>query len=119
MMPLRRLIFLSLCLLMSGVSAARAERVHEIVTHDDVKIDVIAEGRGPLVVLLPGRGRDSLDFDDFAADLAKAGFRVSRPQPRGAGKSEGPMQNLTLHDFARDIAAVIRHEGNQPAVIVG
>src|SRR5450755_4995076 len=29
------------------------------------------------------------------------------------------MQNLTLHDLARDIAAVIRHEGGQPAVIVG
>lgn len=115
----RGLIVFSLCLLMSGVSAARAERVHEIVTHDDVRIDVIAEGQGPLVVLLPGRGRDSLDFDAFAADIAKAGFRVLRPQPRGAGKSEGPLQNLTLHDFARDIAAVIKHEGNQPAVIVG
>lgn len=108
-----------LCLFALGVSAARAERVHEIVTHDDVRIEVIAEGQGPLVVLLPGRGRDSLDFDDFAADIAKSGFRVLRPQPRGAGKSEGPMQNLTLHDFACDIAAVIRHEGKLPAVIVG
>ena len=61
----------------------------------------------------------SLDFDAFAADIAKSGFRVLRPQPRGAGKSEGPMQNSTLHDFARDIAAVIRHQGNTPAVIVG
>jgi pimeloyl-ACP methyl ester carboxylesterase len=118
-MPLRRLGLLGLGLLLLGVSAARTERVHEIVTHDDVRIDVIAEGQGPLVVLLPGRGRDSLDFDAFAADIAKAGFRVLRPQPRGAGDSHGPMQNLTLHDFARDIAEVIRHEGNAPAVIVG
>ena len=110
---------LSACLLVSLAPVAQAERVREIVAYDDVRIDVVGEGRGPSVVLLPGRGRDSLDFDDFAAGIAKAGFRVLRPQPRGAGDSHGPMQNLTLHDFARDIAAVIRHDGSGPAVIVG
>lgn len=117
-MKLRTLLFavVSVCLL---ASAAQAERAHHIVTHDDVRIDVIAEGQGPLVVLLPGRGRDSLDFDEFAAGIAKSGYRVLRPQPRGAGDSHGPLANLTLHDFARDIAAVIRHEGRLPAVIVG
>ena len=116
---MRNRFFAGLCLVMLSVPAAQAERVREIVTHDDVRVDVIAEGQGPLVVLLPGRGRDSLDFDEFAADIAKAGFRVLRPQPRGAGDSHGPMQNLTLHDFAGDIAAVIRYEGKLPAVIVG
>jgi pimeloyl-ACP methyl ester carboxylesterase len=99
--------------------AAQAERVREIVAYDDVRIEVIAEGSGPLVVLLPGRGRGSEDFDEVAAGLAKAGFRVLRPQPRGAGQSTGPMKNLTLHDFARDNAEAIRHEGGGPAVMVG
>jgi pimeloyl-ACP methyl ester carboxylesterase len=98
---------------------ARAERVREIVAYDDVRIEVIAEGRGPLVVLLPGRGRGSEDFDEVAAGLAKAGFRVLRPQPRGAGQSRGPMKGLSLHDFARDNAELIRHEGGGPAVMVG
>ena len=39
--------------------------------------------------------------------LAADGFRVLRPQPRGIGASAGPMKNLTLHDFAADVAAVI------------
>ena len=118
---LRHLVIsgISLCLLMSGAPAAQADRAREIIAYDDVRIDVIAEGNGPPVVLLPSRGRDSLDFDDLAAGIAKAGFRVLRPQPRGAGGSSGPMQNLSLHDFARDIAAVIRHNGGGPAVIVG
>jgi len=106
-------------LVVLGATAAPAERTREIVAYDDVRIEVIAEGSGPLVVLLPSRGRDSEDFDEVAAGIAKAGFRVLRPQPRGAGHSSGPMKGLSLHDFARDTAAAIRHDGGGPAVIVG
>jgi pimeloyl-ACP methyl ester carboxylesterase len=69
--------------------------------------------------MLPSRGRAAEDFDEVAAGLAKAGFRILRPQPRGAGLSSGPMKGLSLHDFARDTAAVTRHEGGGPAVVVG
>ena len=107
------------CLVVRGAASAQAERTRGIVTYDDVRIEVIAEGSGPLVVLLPSRARDSEDFDEIAAGIAKAGYRVLRPQPRGAGRSSGPMKGLSLHDFARDTAAVIRHEGGGSAVIVG
>ena len=36
-----------------------------------------------------------------------------------SGKSAGPMQNLTLHDLAADVAAVIRHENAGPAILAG
>jgi pimeloyl-ACP methyl ester carboxylesterase len=109
----------SACLLLLGAASARADRATEIVAYDDVRIELIAEGGGPLVVLLASRGRAAEDFDVVAAGIAKAGFRVLRPQPRGAGRSYGPMKNLSLHDFARDTAAVIRHAGGGPAVLVG
>jgi pimeloyl-ACP methyl ester carboxylesterase len=109
----------SACLVALSTVTAQAERLREIVAHDDVRIEVIAEGSGPVVVLLPSRGRDSEDFDAVAAGIANAGFRVLRPQPRGAGRSLGPMKDLTLHDFARDTAAVIEQSGGGPAVIVG
>jgi pimeloyl-ACP methyl ester carboxylesterase len=80
---------------------------------------VIAEGAGPLVVLLPSRGRDSEDYGEVASGIAKAGYRVLRPQPRGTGASTGPMKGLTLHDFARDVTAVIAHAGGGPAVVAG
>lgn len=102
-----------------SAAAAQAETVREIVSYDDIRIEVIAEGKGPLVVMLPSRGRGAEDFNEVAAGLAKAGFRVLRPQPRGAGRSTGPMRGLSLHDFARDVATVIRHEGGGPAIIVG
>ncbi len=80
---------------------------------------MIAEGAGPPVVILPSRSRDSEDYDEVAAGIAKAGVRVLRPQPRGTGASTGPMNGLTLHDFARDVAAVIAYAGGGPAVVAG
>jgi len=98
----------------------QAEPEWKIAFYDDIRIEVAVEGRGPLIVMLPSRGRGAEDFDDVSAELVKAGFRVLRPQPRGAALSLGPMQNLTLHDLARDIAVVIRNAGDGgPAIIVG
>ena len=99
--------------------ADAVQRTREVVHRANVAIEVIAEGRGPLVVLLPSLGRDSEEFDPVAQRVAAAGFRVLRPQPRGYGQSAGPMANLTLHDFARDVAAVIEHENAGPAVLAG
>jgi pimeloyl-ACP methyl ester carboxylesterase len=99
---------------------AQAEPEWKIAFYDDIRIEVAAEGRGPLIVMLPSRGRGAEDFDDVSAELVKAGFRVLRPQPRGAALSLGPMQDLTLHDLARDVATVIRNAGDGgPAIIVG
>jgi pimeloyl-ACP methyl ester carboxylesterase len=100
--------------------SARAEPEWKIAYYDDIRIEVAIEGRGPLIVMLPSRGRGAEDFDGIADELVKAGFRVVRPQPRGAALSLGPMHNLTLHDLARDVAAVIRNAGDGgPAIIVG
>jgi pimeloyl-ACP methyl ester carboxylesterase len=104
----------------SGPAAsAEGTRSREVVRYDNVEIDLIAEGRGPLIVLLPSRGRDSEDFDDVASRLAAAGYRVLRPQPRGAGKSTGALEGIRLQDLARDVAHVIAREKAGPAVIAG
>jgi pimeloyl-ACP methyl ester carboxylesterase len=104
--------------MMTQAAPADDKRTRELVRTLDGEIDVIVEGAGPLILLLPSRGRDSEDYDEVAHGLAQSRFRVLRPQPRGIGKSTGPLQGLTLHDFARDVAAVISHYGG-PAVIVG
>ena len=120
--PMRRLalaIFLVFLACDVTSSATQAPRTREIVTYDDVAIDLIAEGSGPLVVMLPSRGRDSKDFDEVAAGIARAGFRVLRPQPRGAGRSTGPLESVRLQDLARDVAFVISRERAGPAVIAG
>lgn len=93
-------------------------REHKVLDLGPVRIAYCAEGRGPLVVLLPSLGRGAGDFDDVAPRLAHA-CRVVTPQPRGIAGSSGPMTGITLHDFARDIAAVIENEGGGPALIGG
>jgi pimeloyl-ACP methyl ester carboxylesterase len=96
-----------------------AERTRALVSYAGIVIDTIVEGRGPAVVLLPSLARDSEDYDAVAEGLAANGFRVLRPQPRGMGKSKGPLTNITLHDSARDVAEVVRQLGDGRAVIVG
>lgn len=90
-----------------------------LVTTASSQIEVIASGSGPLVVLIPSLGRGAEDFDDLAGRLAAAGLRALAPQPRGFGASSGPLQALTLHDLARDIATVIERENHGPAVVAG
>ena len=100
-------------------AAAGTERRVELVRYADVQVEVVTEGQGPAVVLLPSLARESDDYDQVAEGLATAGFRVLRPKPRGIGRSTGPMTNITLHDLARDIAEVVEKMGNGSAVIVG
>lgn len=92
---------------------------HRLVQTTAAVIDVLITGSGRPVVLLPSLGRAAEDFDDLAVRLAGSGYRVIRPQPRGIGASHGPMQHLTLHDFANDIAEVLRALDAAPAVVGG
>jgi len=104
--------------LMSDAASA-ASRTRKIVRYDSVTIDVIVEGQGPAILLIPSLARDSEDYDAVAEGLAAAGFLVLRPQPRGIGGSTGPLTGISLHDFANDIAEVIAALGDGRAVIVG
>ena len=84
-----------------------------------VQIEYLDQGRGPIVCILPSLARSGRDYDVVAGVLQEDGFRVIRPEPRGIGQSQGPMDALTLHDFAADVAAVLDHENTGPIVVVG
>jgi len=82
-------------------------------------IEVLEQGCGRPIVLLPSLGRGASDFDPIAERLARGGFRVLRPQPRGIGRSCGPMTGIDLHDYAADVAALIEHDGGGAALVAG
>ncbi|UJR11428.1 hypothetical protein I4U23_015608 [Adineta vaga] len=88
----------------------------------DLTLDVIIDGEDglPPVIILPSSQRGSNEFNHVAERIAKAGYLVLRPQPRGIGNSRGSLENLTLHILANDIAITIRELGRgYPAVIIG
>jgi pimeloyl-ACP methyl ester carboxylesterase len=64
-------------------------RTREFVRYSDIAIEVIVEGQGPAIVLLPSLARDSEDYDAVAEGLAAAGYRALRPQPRGSTRVPG------------------------------
>jgi pimeloyl-ACP methyl ester carboxylesterase len=104
-----------------GASRNSADATTTVIANQngDGRIEVLAQGDGPVIVLLPSYGRGASDFDAIAARLASAGYRVLRPQPRGIGQSIAPMARINLHDYAADVATVIEQEKKGPAFVVG
>lgn len=98
---------------------AFAMAVHTRLDPPSGALEVLDEGKGPSIVLLPSLGRGAEDFDIVAPLLAEAGFRVLRPEPRGIGGSAPLRPGATLHDMAADVAVAIETLGAAPAVVVG
>src|SRR5213593_488764 len=76
-------------------------------SNEEVQVEFNDQGTGPIICILPSLARSGRDYDVVATYLAVAGFRVLRPEPRGIGRSRGPMNQLNMHDFAGDVAAVL------------
>jgi pimeloyl-ACP methyl ester carboxylesterase len=93
----------------------------EWVAHGDARLEVRVIGKWGErdVVMLPSLGRGSHDFDALAARVTGQGYRVLLPEPRGIAESTGPLDGQTLHDFAGDVAAVIRALSPEPVVLIG
>lgn len=89
------------------------------VRRQGVRVSYQTGGEGSPIVLIQGLGLPGAMWKDFAADLLEDGFAVTMPDNRGAGHSDLGRAPLTIADMADDVAAVMRREHNQPAVVVG
>jgi pimeloyl-ACP methyl ester carboxylesterase len=81
--------------------------------------EVLVEGAGPDVVLVPSAMRGAADFALLQAALSKAGYRSLAMNPRMAGCSRGPLDGLTLYDIADDVAFVVNELAGGRAHLVG
>jgi pimeloyl-ACP methyl ester carboxylesterase len=82
-------------------------------------IEVLVDGVGPLVLMIPSLGRGAEDFDELSHAVVAAGYRVARLQPRGVGHSTGVAERLSMRDLADDAAAGVEAAGGGPAVVLG
>ncbi|MDH4065677.1 MAG: alpha/beta hydrolase, partial [Acidobacteriota bacterium] len=93
--------------------------VRSIVDLANAKIETLSQGKGDVVVLLPG-GSLSLDYlANLARSLETSGYRAVRINPRGAGASTGAAEGVTLHTLADDVAGVIEQLDGGPVWVAG
>jgi len=85
----------------------------------NVQIETIVNGSGEIIILLPGLGGDATAFDNFTPLLNKKGYKTIAINMRGIGGSKGPLENLTLHDLANDIADIIKNLEEQSIHVLG
>lgn len=91
-----------------------------VVDVGDALLATRSVGRGDLLVIHPSLGRGATDFDRLALMIAQAGYRVVSFDPRGIGRTTSRAQtdaNLTLHELAADMLAVIKHYGEGAHVV--
>jgi pimeloyl-ACP methyl ester carboxylesterase len=92
-----------------------------LLAQDGYEIEVTVDGDvGMPLVMLPSSLRDPEDFDAVAALLADGGFHVLRPWPRHMGRSNGPLEGLSLSVLAADVIHTVQAlGGGAPAILVG
>lgn len=90
-----------------------------IVRVGDAEIQYISQGAGQPIVLLPGGGLEVGYMQGLSNALTRVGYRVVRVNFRGAGRSTGPSEGLTLHALAADVAGVIEQLKLAPANVAG
>lgn len=76
------------------------------------------EGGYPVVVLLPSYARSVSDFNELAYSLNQAGYLTVAVNLRGVEGSSLPDTDMTLHDYAADVKAVLDAERHTSAIIV-
>ncbi len=86
---------------------------------ENVQIEAIVSSSGEIIVLLPSLGADASNYDDFTPLLNQAGYKTVAMNMRGIAGSKGPLENLTLHDLANDVAGVIQSLGENPVHVLG
>jgi pimeloyl-ACP methyl ester carboxylesterase len=84
-----------------------------------VCLEVLVEGTGEDVVLVPSAMRGAVDFAHLQAALAEAGYRSLALNPRGVGRSSRARDGVSLRDLADDVAFVVSEFGSGRAHLVG
>jgi pimeloyl-ACP methyl ester carboxylesterase len=84
-----------------------------------VRLETVTWGSGDPIILLPGSGYSATAFGLLGPELASRGYRAIAVNPRGVGRSAGPLEGLTYHDFAADVGAVIDRVAGGRAHVIG
>jgi pimeloyl-ACP methyl ester carboxylesterase len=95
--------------------------VHQVAVVNDVRLHYVEYGDGPLVLLLHGFPEFWYAWRHQIPALAAAGYRVIALDQRGYNRSDKPkgVRHYRLDALLDDVLGIIRHAGEQSAVVVG
>ena len=95
--------------------------MHRFVTANGIRLHLVEEGAGPVVLLLHGFPDFWYSWRNQIPALASAGFRVVAADLRGYNRSERPegVDSYTVDVLAEDVAALAASLGGEPPVVVG
>ncbi|HMC52635.1 MAG TPA: alpha/beta hydrolase [Acidimicrobiales bacterium] len=100
---------------------SRSDRRHRVVSANDVRIHLVEEGEGPLVLLIHGFPESWYSWRQQLPALAGAGFRAVAMDVRGYGRSSRPaaIQDYRMVKHVGDNVGVLEALGERRAVVVG
>jgi len=92
-----------------------------IIKTKTIGMNVVEQGKGPLVLLCHGFPETSYAWRHQEGALAAAGFRAIAPDMRGYGGTERPnaIDQYTVFHMVGDMVALLDALGEQTALIVG
>ena len=106
--------------LLGGAAALLAqEPATALVDVGGARLETVTWGRGDPIILLPGTGYSSTAFGLLGPELARRGFRAIAVNPRGVRGSTGKLADLTYHEYAADVRALIDRLADGRAHVMG
>ncbi|MDR0342918.1 MAG: alpha/beta hydrolase, partial [Nocardiopsaceae bacterium] len=105
----------------AGAPAGGATATERTVIAGDIRLHVVEQGTGPLVLLIHGFPETSYSWRRQLPALADAGFRAAAIDVRGYGRSSKPaaVAAYRMTELVADNVAVVRALGAESAVVVG
>lgn len=94
---------------------------HRMIDVNGIRLHIVEEGEGPLVVLLHGFPESWHSWRRQIGPLAAAGFRVVAPDQRGYGRSDHPedVDAYSILHLVGDVVGLIGALGEKRAYVVG
>ena len=102
-LTIRSLFIFALLFLSYPAPATDAEN-SRIIQADDIEIEIfIYGGGGETLIIAAGNGRPAAQLEELAKNISNRGVRVVTYNYRSIGSSTGPIDGITLFDFAHDV----------------
>src|SRR3954447_2792297 len=94
---------------------------HRVVSANGIRIHLVEQGEGPLVLLVHGFPESWYSFRNQLPALAAAGYRAVAIDVRGYGRSSKPaaIDQYRMLQLVADNVGLVRALGEREAVIIG